>query len=175
MIFSKTMLVGVYIIDMEQIEDERGFFARSWCEKEFSLHEINSKFVQCNISFNKKMGTLRGMHYQAAPFEEAKLIRCIKGSVYDVVIDIQPNSPSFMKWFGVRLSADSYKLIYIPKGFAHGFITLEDNTELFYQMSEFYHPESANGIMWDDPKININWPEINKIISKKDLSYKYLV
>ena len=170
--FTETKLKGAYIIEPEPIQDERGFFARSWCQKEFTERGLNSNLVQCNISFNLKKGTLRGMHYQAKPHEEAKLVRCTMGAIYDVIIDIRPESPTFKQWVAVYLRTENRKMLYIPEGFAHGFQTLEDNTEVFYQMSEFYHPESAKGIPWDDCTFQIVWPEIGKrIISDKDLNY----
>jgi len=170
--FIKTKLEGAYIIEIEKMTDERGFFARSWCEKEFTEHGLNSKLVQCNISFNQKKGTLRGMHYQAKPYEEAKLVRCTQGAIYDVIIDIRPDSPTFQQWLGIELTAENRQMLYIPEGFAHGFQTLVNNTEVFYQMSEFYYTKSAKGIRWDDPQIGIKWLITdNLIISEKDKSY----
>lgn len=171
MIFKETALKGVYIIEIEAIKDERGFFARSFCRKEFEKYGLNSNIVQCNISYNKKKGTLRGMHYQVKPHEEAKIVSCVKGSIYDVIIDLQPDSPTCYQWFAVELSAENYKMLYIPEGFAHGFQTLEDNTVVYYQMSEFYHPECAAGVRWDDPAFNIEWPDDERIIAVKDLQY----
>lgn len=175
MIFTETKFKGVFVVDIEKYEDERGFFARSWCQQEFKARGIDFNIVQCNISYNKKKGTLRGMHYQEVPFEEDKLVSCIRGSIYDVIIDIRPNSPTRYQWFATELSFKNYKMIYIPKGFAHGFQTLEKDTVVFYQMSEFFHPECAKGIRWDDPICAISWP-ISKgnIISSKDLSYPLL-
>jgi dTDP-4-dehydrorhamnose 3,5-epimerase len=170
--FTETKLKGAYIIEPEPIEDERGFFARSWCQQEFETYGLNPNLVQCNISFNKKKGTLRGMHYQVAPHEEAKLVRCTKGGIYDVIIDLRPDSSTFKRWIAVELTADNYKMLYIPEGFGHGFQTLEDNTEVFYQMSAFYHPECARGIRWDDLAFKIEWPKNYRIIfSEKDLQY----
>ncbi|MCK5398353.1 MAG: dTDP-4-dehydrorhamnose 3,5-epimerase family protein, partial [Thermoplasmata archaeon] len=140
MIFTETRLKGAFIIDIEPIEDDRGFFARSWCRNEFEKHGLNPDLVQCNISFNKKKGTLRGMHYQTAPHEESKLVRCTRGSLFDVIIDLREDSGTYKKWFGIELSAENRRMIYMPGGFAHGFQTLEDNTEVFYQMTEFYYP-----------------------------------
>jgi dTDP-4-dehydrorhamnose 3,5-epimerase len=171
--FIKTKLEGAYIIEIEKMTDERGFFARSWCEKDFAEHGLNSKLVQCNISFNQKKSTFRGMHYQAKPYEEAKLVRCTQGAIYDVIIDIRPDSPTFKQWLGIELTAVNRQMLYIPEGFAHGFQTLVDNTEVFYQMSEFYYAESARGIRWDDPQIGIKWLITdNLIISDKDQSYE---
>ncbi len=169
--FTETQLKGAYVIEIEPISDDRGFFARSWCQQEFSDRGLNPHLVQCNISFNTKKGTLRGMHYQAKPHEEAKLVRCTTGSIYDVIIDIRPDSSTFKSWLSIELSVENRKTLYIPEGFAHGFQTLEDNTEVFYQMSEFYHSKSARGVRWDDPAFSIKWSLTNKIMSDKDLSY----
>jgi len=171
MIFGETALKGAYIIDSEMKEDERGFFARSFCMKEFERHGLNPRVAQCNISFNRKKGTLRGMHYQIAPHEEAKLVRCTRGSIYDVIIDLRHHSATFKQWLAVELTATNFRMLYIPKGFAHGFQTLEDNTEVFYQMSEFYYPEYARGIRWDDRAFGIKWPLMKPIMSEKDKSY----
>jgi dTDP-4-dehydrorhamnose 3,5-epimerase len=169
--FSETKLKGAYIIEIERIEDERGFFARTWCKKVFEEQGLNSNLVQCNLSFNVKRGTLRGMHYQIAPHEEDKLVSCISGSIYDVIIDLRENSPTFCKWQAIELTAVNRLMLYIPKGFAHGFQTLQDDTCVFYQMSEFYYPESAKGLRWNDPAFSIMWPNEEMIISDKDCSY----
>lgn len=170
--FTKTQLKGAYIIEPELLTDERGFFARSWCQKEFTERGLNPNLVQCNISFNHKKGTLRGMHYQAKPYEEAKLVRCTMGAIYDVIIDIRPELPTFKQWVAVELTAENRRMLYIPEGMAHGFQTLLDNTEVFYQMSDFYHSESATGLRWDDPTFGIVWPQASQmIISEKDKSY----
>ncbi|HLO47422.1 MAG TPA: dTDP-4-dehydrorhamnose 3,5-epimerase [Kamptonema sp.] len=167
--FTETKLKGAYIIETELIKDERGFFARSWCQTEFTERGLNPHLVQCNISFNYKKGTLRGMHYQAKPYEEAKLVRCTMGAIYDVIIDIRPESPTFKQWFAVELTAENRKMLYIPEGMAHGFQTLVDNSEVFYQMSEFYHSNSATGLRWDDPIFGIVWPDSSQcVISEKD-------
>jgi dTDP-4-dehydrorhamnose 3,5-epimerase len=166
--FSPTKLPGVWIVDLEKREDERGFFARSWCQREFEQHGLNPRLVQCSVSFNLKNGTLRGMHYQIAPHEEAKLVRCTRGAIYDVAVDLRPASPTHKRWLGMELTADDGRALYIPEGFAHGFQTLSDNTEVFYQMSEFYHPESVRGIRWNDPQFAILWPVASKIISPHD-------
>ena len=168
MIFTETKLKGAFIIDIEPSEDERGFFARSWCEDEFKKHGLNPRLVQCNISFNKKRGTLRGMHYQIAPFAEAKLVRCTMGAIYDVIIDLRNDSPTFKKWFSVELSAENRRALYVPEDFAHGFQTLVDNTEVFYQMSEFYRPECARGLRWNDVAFEIEWPISDVVISEND-------
>jgi len=172
MIFTETILKGAYIIEPERIEEERGFFARTFCRKEFESHGLNPDLVQCNISYNKKKGTLRGMHFQIAPHEEAKLISCIRGSIYDVIIDMRSDSPTYGQWTAFKLTATvHFTMLYVPESFAHGFQTLEDDTLVFYQMSEFYHPESARGIRWDDPMFAIQWPIHSRILSDKDKSY----
>ena len=168
MIFTETKLKGAFIIDIEPREDERGFFARSWCEDEFKKHGLNPRLVQCNISFNKKRGTLRGMHYQIAPFAEAKVVRCTMGAIYDVIIDLRNDSPTFKKWFSVELSAENRRGLYVPEDFAHGFQTLVDNTEVFYQMSEFYHSECSRGLRWNDVAFEIEWPISDVVISEND-------
>ena len=172
MIFKETRLNGAYIIEIEPLEDERGFFARSFCQKEFEEHGLNPRVMQCNISFNKKKGTLRGMHYQIAPYQEAKLVCCTKGAIYDVIIDLRKDSPTLKQWIAVELTATNRRMLYIPEGFAHGFQTLEDNTEVFYQMSEFYHPESAKGVRWNDPAFGIVWPDDIRVISDRDRQYQ---
>lgn len=172
MIFSKTKLDDVFIIELEKIEDERGFFARFYDIKKFEELGLNPKIVQCNISFNKKKGTIRGMHYQTHPFEEDKIIHCTRGAIFDVVIDLRTKSKTFKKWFGINLNAEEHKMLYIPKGFAHGFQTLEDNTEVFYQMSEFFMSEYSRGVRWDDNAFQITWPLKPTIISEKDQSYQ---
>jgi dTDP-4-dehydrorhamnose 3,5-epimerase len=171
MIFIETKLKEVFIIEPERLEDERGLFARTWCQREFEAHGLNSRLAQCSLSFNRKKGTLRGMHYQAAPYEEARLVRCTMGAIYDVALDLRRSSPAFRQWTAVELTADNRRMLYIPEGFAHGFQTLEDNTEVFYQMSEFYHPECAKGVRWDDPAFRIVWPSDIIVISDKDREY----
>ncbi len=175
MIFEPLDLDGAYLIKPELHEDERGFFARSFCKKEFKAHGLVDEYVQCNISFNKKKGTLRGMHFQKSPYEETKLVCCIRGSIFDVVIDLRADSKTFKKWIGMELSSKDKRILYIPKGFAHGFVTLTDNTEVYYQMSEYYSPEHLDGVRWDDPTFNIIWP-INDPpqISDKDKGYNFL-
>jgi dTDP-4-dehydrorhamnose 3,5-epimerase len=170
MIFSETKLKGAYVIDIQKLEDERGFFARSWCQREVEQYGLAPQVIQCNISYNKVHGTLRGMHYQLPPYTEAKLVRCTQGSIFDVIIDLRPQEPTFRKWQGFELSASNYKMIYIPRGFAHGFLTLENDTEVFYQMSEFYAPDYSRGVRWNDPLFGINWPHSVKCISQKDQS-----
>lgn len=171
MIFRPTILAGAFVIEPEKHEDERGFFARSWCQKEFEAQNLNSRTAQCNISFNHRKGTLRGMHYQVAPFAEAKLVRCTAGAIYDVIIDLRPGSPTYKKHFSATLTASNYKMLYIPEGFAHGFQTLEDSTEVFYQMSEFYSPEHSRGVRYNDPAFGIEWPVANPIMLGRDRTY----
>jgi len=171
MIFIETKLKGAFIIEPEPLGDERGFFARTFDQKEFEAHGLNPRVMQCNISFNKKKGTLRGMHYQIAPYQEAKLVCCTKGAIYDVALDLRLDSPTLKQWIAVELTAENRRMLYIPEGFAHGFQTLEDNTEVFYQMSEFYHPESAKGVRWNDPAFGIVWPDDIRVISDKDRQY----
>lgn len=171
MIFTETKLKSAYIIELERLEDERGFFARTWCQREFKEYGLNPTLVQCNISFNIKKGTLRGMHYQAAPCREAKLVRCTFGSIYDVIIDLRPESETFKQWISVELTANDRKMLYVPEGFAHGFLTLMDNTEVFYQMTEYYAPGYARGIRWNDPAFGIQWPIDVLIISEKDKQF----
>ena len=171
MIFTGTNLKGAYVIAPELLSDDRGFFARTFCSREFTQHGLNPTVSQCNVSFNKKKGTLRGMHYQAAPCEEAKLVRCTAGAIYDVIIDLRPNSATFKKWISVELNAENRKMLYIPEGLAHGFLTLTDDTEVFYQMSEFYSPEHARGVRWDDPSFNIQWPLDISVMAEKDRQF----
>jgi dTDP-4-dehydrorhamnose 3,5-epimerase len=171
-IFRETSLKDVFIIEPERIEDERGFFARAWCKKEFEAHGLNPCVVQINLSFSKKRSTLRGMHYQGVPHQEAKLFRCIRGAIYDVIIDLRPASPTYLKWIGVELTADNRKMLYVPEGFAHGYQTLVDNTEVLYPVSQFYSPESERGVRWNDPTFGIEWPDRdNVVISQKDKSW----
>ena len=171
MIFAETKLKGAFIIQPEKLEDERGFFARTWCKRELEAHGLNPNLVQCNISFNKKRGTLRGMHHQVPPHEEAKLVRCTMGAIYDVIIDLRPNSQTFKKWLSLELTAKNRKMIYIPEGVSHGFMTLDDNTEVFYQMSEFYAHECARGVRWNDSAFDIVWPGDVTVISERDNQY----
>jgi dTDP-4-dehydrorhamnose 3,5-epimerase len=167
--FSETKLPGVYIIEVECLDDERGYFARTFCREEFEKHGLNSSVAQCNLSYNRKKGTLRGMHYQVAPYGEAKLITCITGSVYDVVVDLRSDSMTYCGWLATELSARGRRrMLYIPEGLAHGFQTLEDHSEVFYQMSQFYVPGSARGVRWNDPAFGIQWPEDRRILSERD-------
>ena len=168
MIFEETKLKGAYIIRIEKRVDDRGFFARAWCKKESEEHRVNSHFVQANIAYSRKKGTLRGLHYQVSPCEETKLVRCTKGRIFDVIIDLRPKSPTYMKWVGFELMAGNGKMLYVPENFAHGYLTLTNHAEVFYQVSEFYSPESERGIRYNDPVIGIKWPDDVRIISDKD-------
>ena len=172
MIFTETTLKGAFLIDLEKLEDSRGFFARTWCQHEFEAHGINCQLLQCNLSYNKKKGILRGMHFQSSPHEEAKLIWCIKGAIFDVIIDLRPGSPTFSQHITAVLTAENRRMIYVPRGFAHGFQTLQDDTEIFYQMSEYYAPEYAKGVRWNDPVFGIQWPDDERVISGRDQSYQ---
>ncbi len=169
--FRGTELPGVFEVRLEPKPDERGYFARTWCQQEFAAHGLSSTVVQCNTSFNAKKGTLRGMHYQQAPNAEIKLIRCTRGKIFDVILDLRPLSGTFKKWTSLILSSTSQNMIYIPEGCAHGFLTMEDETEVFYQMSEFHSAKSARGVRWDDPAFKIVWPEEVVVISDRDRSY----
>lgn len=172
MIFEETKLKGAFVIKIEKREDPRGFFARTWCRREFNERGLNSHFVQANIAVSWKKGTLRGMHYQASPFQEAKLFRCIKGSIFDVIIDLRSESPTYKDWLGVELNSEDYTMIYAPERFAHGYQTLSDETEIFYPVSAFYSPESERGVRWNDPAFGIEWPETdNLVISEKDKNW----
>jgi len=173
MIFRETILKGAFVIEIEKFEDKRGFFARAWCQREVEANGLISRVTQTNISFNKKRGTLRGMHYQVAPYEQVKLVRCTAGAIYDVIIDLRPDSPTFRKWTGVELTAENYTMLYVPENVAHGFQTLEDNTEVTYQVSQFYSPESERGVRYDDPVFQVAWPLPVEVISEKDIAWPY--
>jgi len=170
--FIETKLAGTFIVEQERLEDERGFFARTWCRHEFGEHGLTSALAQCNISRSSRRGTLRGMHYQLAPHREAKLVRCTRGALYDVAVDLRSESPTFRDWVAVELTEDNSRMLYVPEGCAHGFQTLVDNTEVFYQMSESYDPDAARGVRWNDPAFGINWP-MNEapIMSARDAHY----
>lgn len=172
MIFTETAIPGVHAIEPERLRDERGFFARTWCEREFAAHGLDPGLRQCNISFNPRRGTLRGMHYQAPPFAEAKLVRCTRGAILDVALDLRPGSATFQRHVAVELTGENRRMLYIPEGVAHGFQTLEDDTEVFYQMSQFYSPDHGRGVRWDDPAFGIDWPPAeHRILSDRDRSY----
>jgi dTDP-4-dehydrorhamnose 3,5-epimerase len=171
MIYRPAPLAGVFVIEPERLEDERGFFARSWCAREFERHGLDPRLAQCSISFNRRKGTLRGMHYQAAPHEETKLVRCTMGAIHDVVIDLRPGSTTRGRHFAVELSAANHRMLYVPGGFAHGFQTLVDDTEVHYQMSEPHAPGHARGVRWDDPAFGIEWPDDDRSILERDRRY----
>ena len=171
MIFTECKLSGAFIIDLETIEDPRGFFARTWCQREFREHGLSMSTVQVNIGFSRRKGTLRGMHYQEPPRDEVKVVRCTRGAVYDVIIDLRPDSRTYTQWAGVELTAGNHRILYVPQGFAHGYQALEDNTEICYQTSEFYHPEAARGVRYSDPKFGIEWPLETTVISEADRSW----
>ncbi len=169
--FETTYISGLYVIELSPFEDERGGFARIFCEKEFKSLNLHTKFVQHNLSWNKKRGTLRGLHYQVPPWEEVKVVRVTKGAIWDVVVDLRKDSPTRFKHFSIEINDRNRKALYIPKGFAHGFVTLEDNTEVLYLMGEFYKPEAARGIRYNDPFFAIRWPIEIKVISEKDKNW----
>lgn len=174
MIFSELELKGAFLIEPEPVYDKRGFFSRIICADEFKKHGLPNDWVQQNIAFNYKKGTLRGMHYQKDPFAEIKVVRCTSGAIYDVIVDLRPESGTYKKWIGIELNSDNHKMLYIPKGFAHGYITLIDNTEITYLVSQTYQPAAESGIRYDDPFIGISWPEKIMIISGKDKKLPYL-
>ena len=174
MIFTETELKGVFLVDLDRKEDERGFFARVWCRDEFERHGLSVQLAQCNISFNCHAGTLRGLHYQVPPHAETKLVRCTQGAIFDVVVDIRRGSPTFRQWVGVELTAGNRRSLYIPEGFAHGFVTLEAETEVFYQMSTSYHAASGRGLRYDDPLLNIEWPVTIRRVNERDQNYPLL-
>ena len=172
--FTALDLAGAFRIELEPASDERGFFARTWSAQEFETHGLNGEFVQCSISFNRHRGTIRGLHFQVAPHEEAKLIRCSRGAVFDIIVDLRSTSPTFRRWRAAELSALNGVSIYVPEGFAHGFQSLRDDTEVFYQISTVYAPEAARGIRWDDPGLGIDWPIKNPTLSERDRSHPLL-
>jgi dTDP-4-dehydrorhamnose 3,5-epimerase len=171
-LFREPELPGAFVIELQKCEDERGFFARSWCQKEFEAHGLNPRTVQCNVSFNKLKGTLRGMHYQVVPCAEAKLVRCTRGAICDVIIDLRRESVTYKQHVSEVLSSNNYKALFIPEGFAHGFQTLEDNSEVFYQMSAYYSPEHQRGVRYNDPAFRISWPIDVTMISDRDRNYE---
>jgi dTDP-4-dehydrorhamnose 3,5-epimerase len=171
MIFTETPLAGAYLIDMEKRGDERGFFARAFCEREFASHELATRIVQANSSLSVRTGTLRGMHYQLAPKGETKIVRCLAGALHDIILDLRPHSSTFGQSYGADLTAENRRMMYVPKGFAHGFITLVDDTEAFYLVDEFYAPDCERGVRWNDPRFAIEWPAQMVVISDKDRSY----
>jgi len=166
--FTETKLKGAYIVEIDRIGDERGFFGRQWCQNEMGKIGLKTNIAQVNTSLNKEKGTLRGLHFQKSPYQETKLIRCIRGKIFDVIVDLRPDSATFKQWFGLELSQDNYKMLYAPDNFAHGFITLENNSEILYLVSQFYHPEAEAGLRWNDPQFSIQWPGEVQVISEKD-------
>ena len=172
MLITETKLKGAFVIDLEPFADVRGFFARAWSDREFAAFGLDARFVESNLSFNEKKGTLRGMHYQLPPYEQTKLVRCTRGSIYDVIVDLRPHSSTFKQWFAHELSARNHAMLYIPGEFAHGFQTLEDDTEVFYQTSAYYAPEHGRGVRWNDPAFNISWPGNEPILIERDRNYQ---
>ena len=172
--FQPTELFGVILVEIELHADERGLFARTFCREEFAAHGLNPEVVQCNLSFNHRRGTLRGLHYQAPPHEEAKLVRCVRGAIFDVVVDIREGSPTWLQWIAVELTEDARNALYIPEGFAHGYYTLRDDSEVLYQMSNVHHSNAARGLRWDDPRLGIRWPGVPEVIAVRDGEYAFL-
>ena len=175
MIFTPTRLAGAYCIDLDARQDERGYFARVWCARELAQHGLETRVAQASMSFNARRGTLRGMHYQVAPHEEVKIVRCTRGAIWDVIVDVRPGSPTYLQHIGVELTAANHRQLYIPQGFAHGFQTLEDECEVGYQMSEFYAPDAQRGFRWNDPAVGISWPLPHPILNDRDRGYPDLV
>ena len=171
MIFSPTPVDGAYILELDRQNDDRGYFARTWCRRELEQAGLNASLAQCSVSYNVRRQTLRGMHWQAPPYAEVKIVRCTRGAIWDVIIDLRPESQTYMHHWGVELTADSGRAVYIPEGMAHGFLTLADASEVFYQMSEFYNPASARGIRWNDPAFAIAWPLTDPILHPRDAAY----
>lgn len=171
MIFRETYLKGAFVIEVEKLNDDRGFFGRLWCKEQFDNHGLNTNLVQSNVSLSQNKGTLRGMHFQKHPFQETKLVRCTRGAVYDVIIDLRPESDTFKKWFGIELSEENHKMIYVPENFAHGFLTLKDNSEVYYLVTQFYNKSAEYGVRWDDPEFDIKWPAMINEISDKDAQH----
>ena len=171
MIFTETKLKGAFVIDLQRLEDQRGFFARAWCQKDFEEHGLNPRLAQVNLAFNKKTATVRGMHFQHAPHQECKLVRCSRGAIYDVIVDLRRNSPTYKQWIGVELRPDNYRMLFVPEDFAHGYQTLEDNTEVIYQVSQFYAPKSEGGVRYNDSAFGIKWPLEVTVMSDKDKAW----
>jgi len=169
--FTPTPLAGAWLVSLEPHTDERGFFARVWCAEEFAARKLDTRVAQCSLSFNQRRGTLRGMHWQAAPHEETKVVRCVRGALHDVIIDLRPDSATYTRHFAAELSAENRLALYVPAGFAHGFQTLADDTEILYQISEFYAPEAGRGVRWNDPAFGIRWPIAGPLLSERDRSY----
>ena len=174
MIFTETKLKGAYIINIKKLEDDRGFFARGFSKDVFEAHGLNGNIVQANISYNHKKGTLRGLHMQKSPFEEVKIVRCTRGAIYDVIVDMRPRSSTFRQWIGAELTADNYQMLYVPEGFAHSYITLSDSAEVMYNVTQFYNAGSEAGYRWDDPAFGIVWPVAPQLISERDRAHPLL-
>ena len=172
--FIETPVAGAWLVEVDPRRDERGQFARVWCRDEFAKKGLRADFLQCNASFNVKAGTLRGLHYQSEPFPEIKLIQCVRGRVFDVLVDLRPNSSTLRRWYGVELSAENRRQLYVPAGCAHGYLTLEDGCEVQYPVTEVYHPECERGVLWNDPAIGIEWPAVPVVISAKDQQWPRL-
>jgi dTDP-4-dehydrorhamnose 3,5-epimerase len=171
-LFTETELDGAYIVDLEPREDDRGFFARAWCANEFAERGLSTELVQSNLAFNRRQGTLRGMHFQREPHAEVKLVRCTRGAVYDAIIDLRSGSQTYMRWIGIELTDENRRALYVPEGFAHGYQTLVDDTEIFYQVSEFYSPDFEDGVRWNDPAFGIRWPDpATPLLSSKDAAW----
>jgi len=171
MIFTATPLPGAYVIEPRKIEDDRGFFARILCQNEFLGQDLRLHLLQTNMARTCRRGTIRGMHFQEPPHAEIKIVRCTKGAIYDVIVDLRPDSPEFKRWFGIELTQDNFKALYVPEGFAHGYLTLADDSEIYYHTSEFYHPESATGVRYNDPEFGISWPIEIAVISRQDAEW----
>lgn len=169
--FTPTPIAGAFVVDLEERRDDRGFFARVWCQREFEAHGMNARFVQCNNSFSHGRGTMRGLHYQAAPYGEAKLVGCVRGHIFDVVVDMRRDSATYLRSYGAELTGQNRSMMYVPEGCAHGYLTLADNSEVVYPVTEFYHPEAEAGLRWDDPVVSISWPETPRIVSPKDQAW----
>lgn len=166
--FIETKLGGAFLIELDRIEDERGFFARSFARDEFEGRGLRTDFVQSSVSYNARSGTLRGMHFQASPHAETKLVRCTRGAIFDVIVDLRLGSPTERQWVGAELGADNHRMLYVPEGFAHGFVTLQDQSEVFYEITEYYNAEAARGVRWDDPALGIDWPGPPGVLSARD-------
>jgi dTDP-4-dehydrorhamnose 3,5-epimerase len=169
--FTETQLVGAYIVDLQRIGDERGFFARAWCQKEFEAHGLLANISQVNVGFSSRKGTLRGLHFQVPPHAEAKFVRCTRGAIYDVIVDLRPDSPTFRHWVAVELTAENHRMLYVPEGFAQGYQTLSDDAEMCYQTTQFYHAGAASGVRHDDPAFGIEWPLPVSVISEADRTW----
>jgi dTDP-4-dehydrorhamnose 3,5-epimerase len=172
MVITETKLKGAFVIELDRFKDDRGFFACAWSDREFAAAGLSASFVESNVAFNKKKGTLRGMHYQLPPYDQVKLVRCTRGIIYDVIIDLRRNSPTFKQWLAIEMSADNHRILYVPGEFAHGYLTLDDDTEMFYQTSSYYALEHGRGVRWNDPAFNISWPADPFVIIDRDREYE---